>query len=730
MSSFHSAEVTKSGLMTRVQEFFLFLRVIGLFFLLVPALSSQEAFKPQQKRPITVADAVEMTRLEDTSFISGNSSVAHFSPDGTKFVVVLRKGNIKRKTNDFSLLLYKTAEALHSPEPELLLKMSSSSIRDAITRIRWLPDNETLVFLGENPGEKPQVYTFNLNSKQLKKLTDHPNTIYDYAITDDGRELVFRAASPSMDAAYPEQSPVKEVVIDGQELVSLLEGDYSQPEGQHIFCQVSEGPARRIPVKAGYFIPWGMLSLSPNGRYVIFPVIPRIPPEQWLSYRDEYDRLQQIFAARLNKHQILPILQYLFADTKDMSLSTLVDAPMIGPAPLYWAKDSTSIFLSSYLPLDVSDPAERQARERNQYPIQVSLPSKEYRKVAREEFPTNRVQQPSINLIQEQDVNTPQKLYVSDLDKKRKELLLDLNPQFSELAFGLVKVVEWESDGVKVMGGLYFPPDYKPGKKYPLVIQTHGFQPKEFSMDGLSEWTSGYAARPLAAKGILVLQLQSFKNPQDHDNVPNNRKLGATAKESVKNWTAHVYEGAIESLDKEGLIDRNRVGIIGFSYTVCVVGYVLTHSQYRFAAASLVDGVSCGYFEEIENSGAPADFNAINGNAAPFGEGLKSWMKNSPGFNLDKVQTPVRLVALGNFSILSQWEWYVGLTFQKKPVDFVLIPHGTHLGGMVSERMLEQQGLVDWFCFWLKNEEDPDPAKSNQYSRWRSLRKLQQQSQK
>ena len=714
----------------RVGEFAQFFRVTSSFLLLVSTLSAQEVVRPQQKRPITVVDVVEMTRLEDTSFISGNSSFAHFSPDGTKFVVLLRKGNLERKTNDFSLLLYRTAEAFHSPKPELLLRMSSTSIRDAITMIRWLPDNETLVFLGENPGEKSQVYTFNLNSKQLKKLTHHPNTIYDYAITDDGRELVFRAASPSMEAAYPEPSPVKEVVIDGQELISLLEGDYSQPEGQQIFWQVSEGPARRIPVGAEYFIPWGMLSLSPNGRYVIFPVIPRTPSAQWVSYRDEYDRIQQIFAARLNKHQILPILQYLFAGTKDMSVSTLVDAPMIGPAPVYWAKDSTSIFLSSYLPLDVSDPAERQARERNQYPIQVRLPSKEYGKVAREEFPAKQVQQPSINLIQEQDVNTPPKLYVSDMDKRRKELLLDLNPQFSELALGGVRIVEWEADGIKVTGGLYLPPDYEPGRRYPLVVQTHGFEPKEFSMDGLHEWTSGYAARPFAAKGILVLQLQSFKNQQDHDNVPNNRKLGATAKESVKNWTAHVYESAIDQLDEEGLIDRNRVGIIGFSYTVCVVGYVLTHSQYRFAAASLVDGVSCGYFEEIGHPDAAADFNAYNGNTAPFGEGLKAWMKNSPGFNLDRVHTPVRLVALGNFSIFSQWEWYVGLIFLKKPVDFVLFPHGTHLGGMVSERILEQQGLVDWFSFWLKGEEDADAAKSQQYARWRKLRKLQEGSQK
>jgi hypothetical protein len=39
--------------------------------------------------------------------------------------------------------------------------------------------------------------------------------------------------------------------------------------------------------------------------------------------------------------------------------------------------------------------------------------------------------------------------------------------------------------------------------------------------------------------------------------------------------------------------------------------------------------------------------------------------------------------------------------------------------------MVAQQGLVDWFRFWLKGEEDPDPAKSEQYARWRELHKLE-----
>jgi hypothetical protein len=42
--------------------------------------------------------------------------------------------------------------------------------------------------------------------------------------------------------------------------------------------------------------------------------------------------------------------------------------------------------------------------------------------------------------------------------------------------------------------------------------------------------------------------------------------------------------------------------------------------------------------------------------------------------------------------------------------------------------MISQGGTVDWFRFWLKGEEDPDPAKTEQYKRWRELRKLQQEN--
>lgn len=33
---------------------------------------------------------------------------------------------------------------------------------------------------------------------------------------------------------------------------------------------------------------------------------------------------------------------------------------------------------------------------------------------------------------------------------------------------------------------------------------------------------------------------------------------------------------------------------------------------------------------------------------------------------------------------------------------------------------------LDWFRFWLQGEQDPDPAKAEQYKRWRELRKMQE----
>ena len=54
----------------------------------------------------------------------------------------------------------------------------------------------------------------------------------------------------------------------------------------------------------------------------------------------------------------------------------------------------------------------------------------------------------------------------------------------------------------------------------------------------------------------------------------------------------------------------------------------------------------------------------------------------------------------------------------------IYIPDGTHVLEKPWDRMISQQGNVDWFCFWLEGKEDPDPGKTEKYERWRELRSL------
>jgi dipeptidyl aminopeptidase/acylaminoacyl peptidase len=193
-----------------------------------------------------------------------------------------------------------------------------------------------------------------------------------------------------------------------------------------------------------------------------------------------------------------------------------------------------------------------------------------------------------------------------------------------------------------------------------------------------------------------------------------------------------AYEGSIDYLDARDLIDRNRVGIIGFSRTGMTVEYTLTHSKHHFAAASLADITDAGYFRYVALLNAPAfatDSEGLNGGTIPFGEGMGSWLKESPGFNLDKVTTPVWLEANSRTSLFFEWEWFAGLTRLGKAVELLYMPHADHVVVKPCDRLSSQQRNVDWFRFWLKGEEDSDPAKTQQYQRWHGLRKLQEQNQ-
>jgi dipeptidyl aminopeptidase/acylaminoacyl peptidase len=254
---------------------------------------------------------------------------------------------------------------------------------------------------------------------------------------------------------------------------------------------------------------------------------------------------------------------------------------------------------------------------------------------------------------------------------------------------------------------LVLPPDYAQGRRYPLVIQSHGFLSQEFLSDGT--FTTAFAARPLAAAGIVVLQVQDITS---RDMTPAEAPLQLAG-----------YEAAIDHLAEMRVIDPKRVGITGFSRTVYYTLYALTHRTSRFAVATIADGVFYGYIQYLMSGNYGSD-NAQIG-APPFGTGLGTWLTESPGFNFDKVDAPLRIEVHDPVSLLSDWEAYAALHAQNKPVDLIVLPNASHVVVKPRERLESQQGSVEWFRFWLQGYEDPDQAKTEQYRRWEELCDMQ-----
>jgi dipeptidyl aminopeptidase/acylaminoacyl peptidase len=714
------------------------------------------------KRPVTVADSIQMTRLGDPLYSKG--LVAKFSPDAKRFVVVLRKGNLETNTNEYSLTLFETDEIFHSPTPHVLLSIASSSNRPAIHNVIWMEDNNTIMFLGEHPGEITQLYSLKCSSKELKKLTNHATNLSSFAVGANGGDLVFSAENPSL-SFVNEDSARQGINVTSESLSDLIAGKRGLGYDDYTLFIRQAGSEAETRITTEGRVLDNEISLSPDGLHVVVRTEATHVPDTWSEYDDQ-------FLKASSRHSALgartTIFQYEVVDTRTGASRLLLDAPI---SPLWgsevaWSPNSQSVIVSDmYLPLNIDDPAERARRKAQTFLTEVDISSRQLVKISDEDLrllywdaKTNEVvcdfgrldsfngkatrkvyfrkgdatwsrssipqeqakasPSPSLpDIVVKEDMNHPPRIFAVDSGTGQKSLLMDLNPQFEALALARVEEVTWEtSHHVEVKAGLYWPVNYVAGKKYPLVIQTHAWDPSRFWIDG--PWTTAFAAQALAGKGFFVLQVP---DPDGH--------LWDTPKEVPAAMA--TYDAAIDLLERRGLINLDRIGITGFSRTFLYVTYTLTHSKHHFAAADITDGVDDSYFQYMVSSnyfpGMADEFDRLTG-APPFGKGLHKWLKVSPAFLMDRIETPVRIQALGPDSLVGDWHWFSGLTRLGKPVALIYIPGGDHILEKPWDRMISQQGNVDWFCFWLKGEEDPDPAKAGQYKRWHDLRALDTKS--
>ena len=173
---------------------------------------------------------------------------------------------------------------------------------------------------------------------------------------------------------------------------------------------------------------------------------------------------------------------------------------------------------------------------------------------------------------------TPNRLFMVDLASGKARLLLDPGAEdYKDIVFG--KVENWVAElpgGMKLDGFVYFPPDFDPSLKYPVIVYYYG---------GTSPITRDFGGRYpkniWAGQGYVVY-------------VPN--PSGATgygqeyAARHVNDWgkltAPEVIEGTKAFLAAHDFADGERVGCMGASYGGFLTEYIITQTDL-FAAGSV-----------------------------------------------------------------------------------------------------------------------------------------------
>jgi len=719
------------------------------------------------KRPLTVADAVEMTKIGEDDYLrlwdkSGN--VAHFSPDGGKFAFLTQKGDLKREVVTYSIWLFETATAIKASKAQLIAELSSSSNRPAISQLKWLPDNNTLVFLGEGPGETTQIYKLDCTSKKLERLTNQTTPITEFSMTDDGSTFAFLADADKEPLFSNEQRRRGFFVPPRHQWLELYTNQQEWDFRHDLYVKTAAMPKlEKIGVIKGYFFDTH-LSLSPNGAYALLRGFNTAPPAAWDSYSVKWSNDVYSGPACHEGETANCPEQYWLVDLSQKTIKPLLDSPIVwqseGNSSAVWTNENSVVLINALLPLGTVSGEERAQRQSHFYNVEIFVPSGESRVVdardkvlpafsaeldnangrivtepltkgygspfefrkqdgkwsMKEITPAAAESKLPLSVILEEGINILPKLVAVDPKTARRTTLLDLNPQFAQLTFGRVEVFKWKNrEGLSAAGALYYPTNYIAGKRYPLVIQTHGESRTRFWIDGAFPTAS--AAQALANKGFFVLQM-GYGDRDDKASLEAVVKADSTPQEG--GLFASFVESAIDELDHLGLIDRNHVGITGFSRTVYESEYMLTHSNFAFRAVVMADGVDFGYGNCVLYPYMRSICEKVNG-SSPWSDSLSNWRKESPPMRLDKINAPMLLQSISD--PIGEYEIYSGLQWLKKPVEWEnLYPEGTHELVQPQQKYFSEQSVVDWYCFWLKGEEDPDPAKAEQYKRWRELR--------
>ncbi len=298
--------------------------------------------------------------------------------------------------------------------------------------------------------------------------------------------------------------------------------------------------------------------------------------------------------------------------------------------------------------------------------------------------------------------------------------LTNVNPELTSVDLGSVRELEWRNEyGDKTNGYLILPTRRDPKRRVPLVVMGYAFS-GEFVSQANAVLTT-YPAQAFARDGIAVLLFNypRYEEWEGPDFERGSRAIGYGPLSSIRT--------IVQQLDTEGLIDPNRVGMMGHSMAGFWVQLAITQTNL-FKAVEIHNG---GTLSEpgtywVGGSKQYRELQEHIMGGPPYGDTLKNYLGYSMTPNAGRIRAPV-LMEYDAMSAASAMEYYEAMQHFHVPVDFFIYPNDGHVTERPEHRFISLQRNLDWFEFWLLGKENDASSKIDQYVRWRQLRTLSEE---
>lgn len=270
---------------------------------------------------------------------------------------------------------------------------------------------------------------------------------------------------------------------------------------------------------------------------------------------------------------------------------------------------------------------------------------------------------------------------------------------------GRVEEIWYNStDDTRIQGWVIYPPDFKPNKKYPLLLRIHG-GPVAMYTGNFSAASWDFTFQDYAAQGYVVL----YTNPRGSSGYGGDFARAIYNEYPGRRDFEDLMHG-VDTVVAKGFIDEERMYVEGCSGGGILTAWVVTQTD-RFAGAATM----CTSVNAISKAGT-SDIPAYNFNNFKdyFWEDPAAWLEHSAIMHVNKVKTPT-LVMVGEHDIRTpvgqSQEFYTALKILGVPTKLIVIQdegHGTW-AKRPSNMLRTRLYLRKWYSEWRRIERKDGP---------------------